>query len=326
MLATIGWRLRDQTTYLLEGSVFMGGAVVQWLRDGLGMIARADEIEGLASSVPDSGGIYLVPAHTGLGAPYWDPYARGALLGMTRGTGRAHVARAALEAIAFQSVEVLGAMELDCGQRLRELRVDGGAAANNLLLQFQSDLLGVPVVRPRVTETTALGAAYLAGLAVAFWHDEAELASLWRADRRFEPAAFRARHVRRPTSGSARWMAASRRAQPQLGGVTALLMHCADTQHPQHRRAGTGRRRTAAAALRSRPRRLAARRRARHPRATAGHRRGGQVDQLRDDLRAWPACAHRPQQGELDLLPPVSCRHGCPEPAGDPPCRDRRRC
>ncbi|TLD46875.1 MAG: Glycerol kinase [Accumulibacter sp.] len=187
MLATVGWRLRDQTTYLLEGSVFMGGAVVQWLRDGLGMIARADEIEALASSVPDSGGIYLVPAHTGLGAPYWDPYARGALLGMTRGTSRAHVARAALEAIAFQSAEVLGAMELDCGQRLRELRVDGGAAANDLLLQFQSDLLGVPVVRPRIIETTALGAAYLAGLAVEFWHDEAELAALWQADRRFEP-------------------------------------------------------------------------------------------------------------------------------------------
>ena len=188
MLATIGWRLRDRTTYLLEGSVFMGGAVVQWLRDGLGMISRSGEIEALASSVPDSGGIYLVPAHTGLGAPYWDPYARGALLGMTRGTSRAHVARAALEAIAFQSAEVLSAMELDCGQPLRELRVDGGAAANNLLLQFQADLLGVPVVRPRITETTALGAAYLAGLAVGFWRDEAELAALWRAERRFEPA------------------------------------------------------------------------------------------------------------------------------------------
>ncbi|EXI71088.1 MAG TPA: glycerol kinase GlpK [Candidatus Accumulibacter phosphatis] len=188
LLATIGWRRNEETTYLLEGSVFMGGAVVQWMRDGLGMISRSDEIEALASSVPDSGGIYLVPAHTGLGAPYWDPYARGALLGMTRGTTRAHVARAALEAIAFQSAEVLVAMELDCGERLRELRVDGGAAANDLLLQFQSDLLGVPVVRPRITETTALGAAYLAGLAVGFWRDEAELASLWQAERRFEPA------------------------------------------------------------------------------------------------------------------------------------------
>ncbi|SBT07319.1 glycerol kinase [Candidatus Accumulibacter aalborgensis] len=203
MLTTIGWRRQGQTTYLLEGSVFMGGAVVQWLRDGLGMISRTDEIETLAASVPDSGGVYLVPAHTGLGAPYWDPYARGALLGLTRGTNRAHIARAALEAIAFQSAEVLIAMEEDSrdssdsadsadsgksGARLRELRVDGGAAANNLLLQFQADLLGVPVVRPRIIETTALGAAYLAGLAVGFWQDEAELTSLWRAERRFEPA------------------------------------------------------------------------------------------------------------------------------------------
>ena len=188
MLTTIGWRRLGQTTYLLEGSVFMGGAAVQWLRDGLAMISRSDEIEALAASVPDTGGVYLVPAHTGLGAPYWDPYARGALLGMTRGTTRAHIARATLEAIAFQSAEVLRAMELDAGERLRELRVDGGGAANDLLLQFQADLLGVPVVRPRVTETTALGAAYLAGLAVGFWQDEAELASLWRADRRFEPA------------------------------------------------------------------------------------------------------------------------------------------
>ena len=188
MLTTIGWRRLGQTTYLLEGSVFMGGAAVQWLRDGLGMISRSDEIEALAASVPDTGGVYLVPAHTGLGAPYWDPYARGALLGMTRGTTRAHIARATLEAIAFQSAEVLKAMELDAGERLRELRVDGGGAANDLLLQFQADLLGVPVVRPRVTETTALGAAYLAGLAVGFWQDEAELASLWCAERRFEPA------------------------------------------------------------------------------------------------------------------------------------------
>jgi glycerol kinase len=187
MLTTIGWRLHGQTTYLLEGSVFMGGAIVQWLRDGLGMISRSSEIEALAASVPDSGGVYLVPAHTGLGAPYWDPYARGALLGMTRGTNRAHVARAALEAIAYQSAEVLNAMELDCGEHLRELRVDGGAAANDLLLQFQADLLGVPVVRPRITETTALGAAYLAGLAVGFWRDEAELTSLWHAERCFEP-------------------------------------------------------------------------------------------------------------------------------------------
>jgi glycerol kinase len=152
------------------------------------MITHANEIEALAASVPDNGGVYLVPAHTGLGAPYWDPYARGALLGMTRGTTRAHIARAALKAIAFQSAEVLNAMQKDSGERLSELRVDGGAASNNLLLQFQADLLGVPVVRPQITETTALGAAYLAGLAVAFWQDEAEINALWRAERRFEPA------------------------------------------------------------------------------------------------------------------------------------------
>ncbi|MDP3540365.1 MAG: glycerol kinase GlpK [Azonexus sp.] len=186
LLSTVGWRYAGQTTYLLEGSVFMGGAVVQWLRDGLGMIASAAEIEPLAASVPDSGGVYLVPAHTGLGAPYWDPYARGALLGLTRGSNRAHIARAALEAIAFQSAEVLIAMEKDAGHPLAELRVDGGAASNNLLLQIQADLLGVPVVRPQITETTALGAAYLAGLAVGFWQDEAELSTLWQVDRRFE--------------------------------------------------------------------------------------------------------------------------------------------
>ncbi len=188
MLTTVGWQRGGHTTYLLEGSVFMGGATVQWLRDGLGLIARADEIEALAASVPDNGGVFLVPAHTGLGAPYWDPYARGALLGMTRGTSRAHIARATLEAIAFQSAEVLIAMQLDSGWPLSELRVDGGAAGNNLLLQFQADLLGVEVVRPRVTETTALGAAFLAGLAVGFWQNEAELAAQWQAERRFTPA------------------------------------------------------------------------------------------------------------------------------------------
>jgi len=188
LLSTVGWRRGGDTTYLLEGSVFMGGAVIQWLRDGLGMIASAGEVEALAASVPDSGGVWLVPAHTGLGAPYWDPQARGALLGLTRGSGRAQIARAALEAIALQSAEVLQAMEQDAGRSLAELRVDGGAAANNLLLQHQADLLGVPVIRPRVTETTALGAAYLAGLAVGFWQDEGELAALWQVDRRFEPA------------------------------------------------------------------------------------------------------------------------------------------
>jgi len=193
LLTTVGWQRDGQVTYLLEGSVFMGGATVQWLRDGLGLIASAGEIEGLAASVPDNGGVYLVPAHTGLGAPYWDPYARGALFGMSRGTTRAHIARAALEAIAFQSAEVLQAMASDAGQPIRQLRVDGGAANNDLLMQFQADLLGVPVVRPRITETTALGAAYLAGLAVGFWQDEAELGALWQAERRFEPAMPEAR-------------------------------------------------------------------------------------------------------------------------------------
>lgn len=187
MLTTVGWQRNGYTSYLLEGSVFMGGATVQWLRDELHMIKSADEIEALAASVPDNGGVYLVPAHTGLGAPYWDPYARGALLGMTRGTNRAHIARATLEAIAFQSAEVLIAMQRDSGKPLAELRVDGGAARNNLLLQFQADLLGVEVVRPKVTETTALGAAFLAGLAVGFWQDETELATLWQAERRFTP-------------------------------------------------------------------------------------------------------------------------------------------
>ena len=193
LLTTIGWQRQGRTAYLLEGSVFMGGATVQWLRDGLGLISSAGEVEALAASVPDNGGVYLVPAHTGLGAPYWDPFARGALFGMTRGTTRAHLARAALEAIAFQSAEVLQAMASDAGQPITELRVDGGAAHNDLLMQFQADLLGVPVVRPQVTETTALGAAYLAGLAVGFWQDEAELTALWRAERRFEPAMADAR-------------------------------------------------------------------------------------------------------------------------------------
>ncbi|MBL8403653.1 MAG: glycerol kinase GlpK [Dechloromonas sp.] len=187
LLSTVGWQRRERTTYLLEGSVFMGGATVQWLRDGLGLISSSAEVEALAASVPDNGGVYLVPAHAGLGAPHWDPQARGALFGLTRGSTKAHIARAALEAIAFQSADLLAAMEKDAGHPLSELRVDGGAARNDLLMQFQADLLGVPVVRPRVTETTALGAAYLAGLAVGFWQDEAELAALWQAERRFAP-------------------------------------------------------------------------------------------------------------------------------------------
>ena len=188
LLSTVGWQRQGKTAYLLEGSVFMGGATVQWLRDGLGLISSSAEVEALAASVPDNGGVYLVPAHAGLGAPHWDPQARGALFGLTRGSTKAHIARAALEAIAFQSADLLAAMEKDAGHPLSELRVDGGAARNDLLMQFQADLLGVPVVRPRITETTALGAAYLAGLAVGFWQDEGELIALWQAERRFEPA------------------------------------------------------------------------------------------------------------------------------------------
>ncbi len=174
--------------YALEGSVFIGGAVVQWLRDGLGIIKNSSEVEALALSVPDSGGVYLVPAFAGLGAPHWDPYARGTIVGITRGTKAAHIARAALESIAFQVADLLEAARADAGIDLAELRVDGGAAANDYLLQFQADMLGVAVVRPKVTETTALGAAYLAGLAVGFWDSTDTLAQHWHVDRRFEPS------------------------------------------------------------------------------------------------------------------------------------------
>jgi glycerol kinase len=187
LLTTVAWQL-DARHYALEGSVFVGGAVVQWLRDGLGFIERSSDVEALAATVPDSGGVYLVPAFTGLGSPHWDAYARGTMVGLSRGTTKAHIARAALEAIAFQSAEVLMAMQRDAGQPLVELRVDGGATGHDLLMQFQADLLGVPVVRPQVTETTALGAAYLAGLSVGFWGSTDEVAANWRVDRRFEPA------------------------------------------------------------------------------------------------------------------------------------------
>ncbi len=185
LLTTIAWQL-DRRCYALEGAVFVGGAIVQWLRDGLGLIADSSEIEALAASVPGTGGVCLVPAFTGLGSPHWDPRARGTMVGLSRGTTRAHIARAALEAIAFQSAEVLLAMQKDAAQPLLELRVDGGATANNLMMQFQADLLGVPVVRPRVTETTALGAAYLAGIAVGFWDSIKDVAANWQEDRRFE--------------------------------------------------------------------------------------------------------------------------------------------
>jgi glycerol kinase len=187
LVTTIAWKIGDRVEYALEGSIFIAGAVIQWLRDGLRIIRTAPEVEELALSVEDNGGVYLVPAFTGLGAPHWDQYARGAVLGLTRGSTAGHLARAALESIAFQVADVLHAMEADSGISISELRVDGGAAANNLLMQFQSDLLQVPVIRPQTLETTALGAAYLAGLAVGYWASVDDIRSQWQVDRRFEP-------------------------------------------------------------------------------------------------------------------------------------------
>ncbi len=187
LLTTVAWKIGNRTEFALEGSIFIAGAVVQWLRDGLGIIRSSAEVEALASKVDDTHGVYLVPAFAGLGAPHWDPYARGLITGITRGTTAAHLARAALEGIAYQVNDVLAAMQADAGIRLKELRVDGGACANNLLMQFQADLLGVPVVRPKVAETTALGAAYLAGLAVGFWKDQSEIGRQWQMDKRFTP-------------------------------------------------------------------------------------------------------------------------------------------
>src|SRR5947207_503279 len=188
LLTTVAWQRENRLDYALEGSVFIAGAVVQWLRDGLKIIRTAKEVEALAASVSDNGGVYLVPAFAGLGAPHWDAYARGAIVGLTRGATGGHLARAALEAIAFQSADALHAMDVDAGLQLTELRVDGGATTNNLLMQFQADLLGVPVVRPKVAETTALGAAYLAGLAVGFWKSQADIARQWQIDKKFTPA------------------------------------------------------------------------------------------------------------------------------------------
>lgn len=188
LLSTVAWRVNNKTVYALEGSVFVAGAAVQWLRDGLGILADARESEALARSVPNTGGVFFVPAFAGLGTPHWNPHARGMITGLTRGTTRAHLVRAALEAIAFQSRDVLDAMNQTSGVDIADLRVDGGAASNDFLLQFQADLLNVPVTRPVVGETTALGAAFLAGLAVGFWQSEAELAALWAADRTFLPA------------------------------------------------------------------------------------------------------------------------------------------
>jgi glycerol kinase len=187
LLTTVAWRIGNRTEYALEGSIFIAGAVVQWLRDGLGLIKSSAEVERLAAAVPDNGGVYLVPAFAGLGAPHWDQYARGTITGLTRGTTAGHIARAALEGIAFQVADILEVMKEDSGVAINELRVDGGASANNLLMQFQADLLRVPVVRPKVVETTALGAAYLAGLAVGFWKDREEVQKAWQVDRIFEP-------------------------------------------------------------------------------------------------------------------------------------------
>jgi glycerol kinase len=187
LLTTVAWQRAARTEYALEGSIFIAGAVVQWLRDGLGLIRHSNDVEALAATVPDNGGVFFVPAFVGLGAPHWDPHARGTLVGLTRGSNAAHLARAALESIAFQSADVLHAMQRDAGIPLKELRVDGGASRNDLLLQFQADLLQVPVLRPRVTETTALGAAYLAGLAVGYWDGLEAVSQHWTLDRRFEP-------------------------------------------------------------------------------------------------------------------------------------------
>ncbi len=190
MLTTVAWRRAGSLTYALEGAIFVTGAALQWLRDGLGIIGAASEAGPLAASVPDTGGVFLVPAFVGLGAPHWDPYARGTIVGLTRGTSRAHLVRAAVEAMAYQTRDVVEAMEKDTGHGLTELRVDGGAAVMDVLCQLQADLLGIPVRRPRNTETTALGAAFLAGLGAGLWND-ADLAGLWKLDREFEPSMSR---------------------------------------------------------------------------------------------------------------------------------------
>lgn len=208
LLTTVGWQLGERTEYALEGSVFIGGAVIQWLRDSLGCIGSSSDVEALANSVPDNGGVYFVPAFAGLGAPYWDQDARGTITGLTRGTGRAHIARAAMESIAFQTADLLDAMQADSGTALTELRVDGGATRNDSLLQFQADILQIPVVRSKTAETTALGAAYLAGLAVGFWGSKEDLAEHWQEDKRFLPmiSAERAAKLREG------WKAAVRKA------------------------------------------------------------------------------------------------------------------
>jgi glycerol kinase len=188
LLTTIAWKVNGEVHYALEGSVFIGGAVVQWLRDGLKLIQTSADVEPLAQKVEDNGGVYFVPAFTGLGAPYWNQHARGTIVGLTRGSSNAHIARAAIESIAFQSMDLMQAMEADAGLPIREVRVDGGATVNNQLMQFQSDILNTKVIRPSITETTALGAAYLAGLAVGFWKNIDELQGYWQKDRSFDPS------------------------------------------------------------------------------------------------------------------------------------------
>jgi glycerol kinase len=209
LLTTVAWKLSDTIEYALEGGVFVGGAVVAWLRDGLGIIKHSSDIESLAASVSDSGGVHVVPAFAGLGAPDWDPYARGAILGLTRGSSGAHIARAALESIAFQVADLLAAMRSDVGQAITELRVDGGASVNNLLLQLQANFLQVPIVRPTVTETTALGAAYLAGLTANVWPNREAIAAHWQIERRFEPQISRDEAA----ALQARWRQAVERAK-----------------------------------------------------------------------------------------------------------------
>ena len=189
LLTTIAWKIGDKVDYALEGSIFVAGSVVQWLRDGLGIIKTSREVEELASTVPDNGGVYFVPALTGLGAPWWDQYAKGTLTGITRGTTAAHIARAAVEGIAFQTMDIVSAMEKDAGVPLKELKVDGGASRDNLMMQFQADIIGAKVIRPKVTETTALGAAYLAGLAVGFWDGIEDVKNQWKAEKVFVPEA-----------------------------------------------------------------------------------------------------------------------------------------
>jgi len=212
LLTTIAWQLGDRVTYALEGSIFIAGAVVQWLRDGLGLIKSSGEVETLAATVPDNGGLYLVPAFAGLGAPHWDQFARGTIVGITRGTTAGHFARAALESIAYQTADVLRAMEADSGIPIKELRVDGGAAVDNLLMQFQADVLGAPLVRPKIHETTALGAAYLAGLATGFWPDVEAIKNQWQRDQEFRPSMDAAKVAEL----TAKWRRAVERAKGWL--------------------------------------------------------------------------------------------------------------